>query len=200
VSIQFKPIESFFSDDDKAILANTAKLNANGKALRAKRDALTARIDKGETPTGPDIKARIASLIDGKPVAEVASLEAQRLEVLYAIRDNEDALDYLAGKEKTFRAEAGRKMVLDQKTQIVAAEKAIFEKFGELYQTFVPVWQAKRELLNNSIGTYGLFNNDFDEIMGVPTDINAPWADLFRQGVAARHISKMPAALTPRKS
>jgi hypothetical protein len=198
VTITFKPIQSFFTEDDKAILAGIEKLTANGKALPAKRDALTAAIDKGEKPTGQDIETRIANLIDGKSVAPVTSLEAQRLEVLYAIRDNEDGLDFLFGKKQIAHAEAGRKMVEAAKTQIVAAEKAIFDKLAELYDVFVPFWLAKRELLNNRIGTYGLFNNDVDEVLGVPTDLNSPWADLFRQGVVAGHIKKMPAALIPK--
>jgi len=160
VTIQFKPVESYFTEDDKAILADKAKLKALGKTFFAKRDAFTALIDKGETVAAPDLKTRIANLIDGKPVTQPPTLEAQRLEVLYAIRDNEQTLDELAVKEKAFRAEAGRKMVLDQKTQIVAANKAIFGKLAELYEVFVPFWLAKRELLNNSVGTYGLFNND----------------------------------------
>jgi hypothetical protein len=196
--IEFKSIESYFTEDDKAVIANTAKLNANGKTQRAKRDALTARIDKGETASGPNITSRIANLIEGKPVGEVASLEAQRLEILYGIRDNEDALDYLAGKEKTFRTVAGAKMVEAAKTQIVASEKEIYDAVQTLFNAFLPYWHAKRHLLNNGHPTLGQFTSPLDELLGVPVDVNSGWADIFRHGVAAGHIRKTPKELAPK--
>jgi hypothetical protein len=197
VTITFKQIESFLTDDDKALIANKAKLTANGKQLFAKRDALTAAIDKGGKAAGPDLKTRIANLIDGKPAAPVASLEAQRLEVLYAIRDNEEALDYLAVKEKAFRAEAGQKMVEAAKPQIVAAEKEIYDAVQTLFNAFLPYWTAKRSLLGNSITTLGLFGSPIDEILGVPVGVNSAWSDLFRHAVERGHL-RMPKELMPK--
>jgi hypothetical protein len=41
----------------------------------------------------------------------------------------------------------------------------------------------------------GNFLNDVDEVMGLPVDRNTPIAELFRQAVRARTISKMPVGL-----
>jgi hypothetical protein len=197
-NITFKDRSSYFSEDDKALIAAKVKLTANGKQLFAKRDAFTAAIDKGEKATGPNIKTRIANLIDGKPVAEVASLEAQRLEVLYAIRDNEEALDWVAVQIKKVEDIAGAKMVEAAKTQIVASEKEIYDAVQTLFDRFLTYWTAKRQLLNNSVTTLGLFGCPLDEILGVPQGVNSAWSDLFRHAVERGHISKLPKELLPK--
>jgi hypothetical protein len=89
-------------------------------------------------------------------------------------------------------------MLEDARPQIAGAEKAMWDAFVNLYEKFVPVWEAKRTLHNNSIRSYELFANPFDEFLGVPSDVNSLWAEAFRQGIAAKYVSKMPKALLPK--
>jgi hypothetical protein len=89
-------------------------------------------------------------------------------------------------------------MLDDARPQIVAAEKAMFDAFANLYDKFVPVWNAKRHLHGNSIRTYDLFLNSFEEFLGIPVGVNPAWTQLFREGIAAGHLSKMPQALRPK--
>jgi hypothetical protein len=69
--------------------------------------------------------------------------------------------------------------------------------FENLYNTFVPLWQAKVTLHGNSIRTYDLFVNSFQEFLGIPQGVNPAWTELFREGIKAGHIKAMPVALRP---
>ena len=117
--------------------------------------------------------------------------------MLVEIRDDEDDLSFLEGKAKLFEIEAQKKMLDDARPQILAAEKEIFETFSKLYNQFLPYWQTKSHLHGNSIRTYELFANSFDNFLDVPVNINSAWCELFREGIAAGHVSKMPQALRP---
>ena len=89
-------------------------------------------------------------------------------------------------------------MLEDARPQIESAEREIFETFLKLHSQVLPHWQTKRELHGNSVRTYDLFANSFDNLLGVPSDINSMWCELMREGIAAGYISKMPAALRPK--
>jgi hypothetical protein len=198
-NITFKPIQSFYSEGHKANIANTAKINAKVKDLCTECDAIDASIAANEDMKDPNPEARIAALADGRDAPPtVPPPSARRLEILYDLRDCNEALDYLAGKDKIFKTEAGRRMVEDARPQIVAAEKELFELLTKIHEKYLPYWQAMRSLLSNSIGTNGLFANDIDDVLGVPTDVNSGWADIFRGGVASGYVKKMPAALRPK--
>jgi hypothetical protein len=198
VSISFKLISKFRSDDHQAVLARIAELNAKGKALRAKRDSINKSIANDES-SDPNLKTRLSDLISGRSPTPPTPWDVQLHAVKVEIRDNDDDLDFLAGKAKAFEIEAEKKMLEDARPQIVAAEKAQWDAFVLLYETFVPVWQAKRALHGSSIRTYDLFAASFDNILGVPSDINSVWCELFREGIAAKHVSRMPSALAPKK-
>jgi hypothetical protein len=89
-------------------------------------------------------------------------------------------------------------MLESARPQIEAAEKEIFETFLKFHTQFLPYWETKRALHGNSIRTYDLFANSFDNLLGVPSDINSMWCELFREGIASRYVSKMPVALRPK--
>jgi hypothetical protein len=194
--INFKPEANYYSEDHKALLARTAELNPNGKTLRAKRDKIQKSIANDESDD-PNLKTRLADIIAGRSPTPPTPWDVRLREVQIEIRTNEDNLDFLAGKEKIFAIEAQKKMLDDSRPQIVAAEKAMFDAFANLYDKFVPVWNAKRHLHGNGIGTYELFANSFEEFLGIPVGVNPAWCELFREGIKAGHIKAMPVALRP---
>jgi hypothetical protein len=197
VTITFKPEVTFRTDDHKANLMNSAKISASLKPDYKERDELKAAIDRNETSdVAPEL--RIQALAEGRSLPVPATLEARHREVQVRIRDKHDALDFLDGKEKIFKIESQKKMLDDARPQIFAAEKEIFETILKLHAQVLPYWQAKRELHGNGVRTYELFANSFDEFFGIPVDVNSPFCELFREGIAAGHVRKMPAALLPR--
>jgi hypothetical protein len=196
VTITFKPIATFRNEDHKALLARTAELNAKGKTLRVKRDAINKSIANDESDD-PNLKTRLADIIAGRSPMPPTPWDVRLREVQIEIRTNEDDLDFLEGKSKFFEIEAQKKMLDDSRPQIVAAEKAMWAAFENLYDKFVPVWQAKVSLHGNSIRTYELFANSFEEFLGVPVGVNPAWCELFREGIKAGHVAKMPVALRP---
>lgn len=197
MSITFKPTDKFRTDDHKAVKARTVEKNANGKTLRTERDKIQKSIIAEES-NDPNLATRLADLIAGRKPTVPTPFDVRLREVQIKIRDNDDDLDFLAGKDKAFEIEAQKLMLEDAAPQITAAEKALWDAFVNLYDKFLPVWVAKRELHNNSIRTYQYFADPFEEFLGVPSDINSLWAEGFRQGIAAKYIAKTPAALRPK--
>jgi hypothetical protein len=198
VNIVFKPTAKFRTEDHNAVLARITERNAKGRTLRAKDAAIQKSIDNEES-NDPNLKSRLSDLISGRSPTPPTPWEVQRHAVKVEIQDNDDDLDFLSAKARQFEIEAEKKMVDDARPQIVAAEKEIFETFSKLFNQVLPYWQAKRHLHGNSVRTYDLFANSFDTILGVPSDLNSAWAELFREGIAAGYISKMPAALLPKR-
>lgn len=196
--IIFKPIDTFRIEDHKANLLNSTKIEASLKQEDyPARDKLKAAINRNETSdVAPEL--RVTALAEGRSLPVPATLEAQLYEVQVRIRDKNDALDYLAGKAKLLEIEAQKRMLDDARPQIVAAEKEIFETFTKLYNQYLNYWQSRQTLRGNSIRTFELFSNSFDEFLGVPVDINSAWCELFREGIAQGYVAKMPAALRPR--
>jgi hypothetical protein len=198
VTITFKPIDKFRADDHKALLASTANLEKLRKAECAERDKVQKSIADEES-NDPNLATRLTDLIAGRKPTVPTPFDVRLREVQVKIRDIDNDLDFLAAKEKQFEIEAQKRMVDDARPQIVAAEQAKWEAFVNLYEKFVPVWTAKRALHNHSIRSYDLFADSFDDFLGVPSDINSMWCELFRQGFAAGYIKKMPAALVPKR-
>jgi hypothetical protein len=198
VTITFKDKAKFRADDHNAVLARITERDATGKTLRAERDAIQ-RSMANEESTDPNLASRLTDLIAGRKPAVPTPWDVRLREVQIKIRDNDDDIDFLAGKAKAFEIEAERKMLEDTRPEIVTAERAMWDAFVNLYDKFLPVWQAKRHLHGNSIRTYDLFANSFDDLLGVPSDLNSVWADLYRNGIASGYIKKMPAALAPKR-
>src|SRR6266478_2124308 len=86
--IQFKPISSYYSDDDKAVIARKAELAAAGKCRKIELAEVDATIAKqGDTNPNPD--DQVQSLIAGIDVPRPQPLSAKRTELQYIIRDIE---------------------------------------------------------------------------------------------------------------
>jgi hypothetical protein len=196
-TITFKPVPTFRLDDHKAVIAVIDERKAKVKVKKAKRDKINKAMANDET-TDPNLAARLTDLISGRKPAVPTPWDAQLHEVKCEIRDDENDIEFLSGKAKIFEIEAERRMVDEARPQIAAHTQALWDAYVKLYEAFVPVWQAKRHLHGNSIRTFELFNDSFEEFLGVPVGVNPAWTELFRQGIAAGHIKQMPPALRPR--
>ena len=190
-----KELSAFYTDEDRKDFASTVRLTALVKDLRAELAAGDAARDEN---IELNAEARIASVISGTDAAPPKPWATRRTEIRYAERDIEEALDHLAVKAKAAEKEAGRKMVADAAKQILASDTEVFSAVQNLFEVYLPNWQAKRKLLNHSIGTYGHFSSELDQMLGIPTDLNSAWGDLFRTALAKGFIKKMPAELSPR--
>jgi hypothetical protein len=195
-NITFKPEANYYSDDHKAVRALTAEKPANIKTKKAKRDKILKSMDNESSE--PTLTARLDDLIARRVSTPPTPLDVQLREVQIEIRDEEDDLIFLDGKEKLFQIEAQKRMLDEAKPQIVAAERELFETFSKFYSQYLPYWQARQTLRGNSIRTFELFSNSFDEFLGIPVDINSAFCELFREGIKAGYISRMPTALRPK--
>jgi hypothetical protein len=195
--ITFKPEANFYIADHKANLMNSAKIKASLPEDYKERGELKAAIDRNESSdVSPEL--RIQAIAEGRSLPVPATLESRLYEVKVKIQSKNDALDYLAGKEKIFRVEAQKRMLAEARPQIAAATQAMWDAYANLFEKYATVWDAKRHLRNNSIRSYELFNDSFEEFLGIPVGVNPGWCQLFREGIAAKHIGKMPAALRPK--
>jgi hypothetical protein len=195
-TITFKPEPIFHGDDLKANLANATKIKESLKDDYKERDKIKAAIDRNEnSDIAPEL--RIKALAEGRSLPVPATLESRLYEVQVQIQSKNDALDYLEGKKKLLQVDAQKKMLDDARPQIAAATQAMWDAYVNLFEKYATVWAAKRHLRGNSIRTYELFNDSFEEFLGVPVGVNPAWTQLFREGIKAGHISKMPAALRP---
>jgi hypothetical protein len=196
-TITFKPEPTFHGDDLKANLANAAKIKVSLPEDYKERDNIKAAIDRNEnSDVSPEL--RIQAIAEGRSLPVPATLESRLHAVQVKIQSKNDALDYLAGKEKLLREQAQKRMVDEARPQIAAQTQALWDAFANLYEKYVPLWQARRHLHGNSVRTFELFNDSFEEFLGIPQGVNPAWSELFRQGIKAGHIRKMPAALAPK--
>ena len=191
--ITIKPVASYYSDDDKAILARKAELAATGKRRQIELAELDAAIaEQGNPNSTPE--DTIQNLIAGIEVPRPPPLSERRTALQYVIRDIEQALDYLAGKERQININAGARLAKDIKPQHDAAEKELVDALLIAHQKHLLYWNAKRHLLNNGIGLYGNFNVDADEVLGIPVNGGSTLAEYFRDAVKAGYIQTLPAA------
>jgi hypothetical protein len=189
--IQFKPIEAYYTDDDKAIIARKAELAATGKRLQSELAALDAAIAaQSDLPTPED---RIQNLIAGTAPQKPPS--AKRTELQIAIRDIEQALDYMAGKERRVTMTAGARLCKDVKPQVDKAEKELAAAMVIAHEKQFMRWQAKQYLVNAGTGLNGLFDSNVEKILGVPVDKGSVLHDYFYAAVKAGHLRAVPAAL-----
>jgi hypothetical protein len=144
-AITLKPTATFRSDDHKAVLGRITELNAKGKTLRAKRES-TNRSIANEESNDPNLKSRLSDLIAGRSPAPPTPWDVRLREVEIEIRDNEDDIEFLSGKDRIFEIEAQKRMLDEASPQIVAAEKAMWDAFVNLYEKHLPVWPPARQL------------------------------------------------------
>jgi hypothetical protein len=118
--ITLKPLSSFYTDDDKAVIARKAELAATGK----RRQAELAELDSAIATQGdiaPDQDDQVQNLIAGTETPRPQPLT----ELQYIIRDIEQALDFMAEKERQVTIKAGARLAKDIKPQVDIAEREL---------------------------------------------------------------------------
>jgi hypothetical protein len=194
VTIQFKDISSFYLPEDKAVFASIDQLKETAARLRSDLVTVDAAIANDTNPD-PDPDSRLANLIAGNSVVPVKSWSEQRLDLQRAMRDVENALDFMAGKKRAVEYQAGARLAHSIKAQHDAAEKTMVDALVVAHERHFLYWQAKRHLLNNGIGIYGLFSSDVDNVLGIPIDKGTPLADLLRTAVTNGFLKAVPESL-----
>jgi len=192
--ITFEPIISYYTDDDKAVIARKAELAAAGKRRQAELAEVDIAIAK-QGDVDPNPADQIQNLIAGIEVPRPQPLSAKRTELQYIIRDIEQALDFMAGKERQANINAGARLAKDIKPQHDIAAKELADALLVAHEKHLVYWQAKRNLINGAIGLYGLFDSNVDEILGIPVDKGTPLADLFREAVKQKYLRAVPESL-----
>lgn len=192
--ITIKPIASYYNADDKAIFASIDQLEATAKRLDSDLATVDAAIANDTNPD-PDPDSRLANLIAGNSVQPIKSWSTRRIELQHAMRDVETALDFMASKKRAVEYQAGARLAKEIKTQHDAAEKAVVDALVVAHEKHFLYWQAKRHLLNNGIGIYGLFSSDVDNVLGIPIDKGSPLADLLRTAVTNGFLKSVPESL-----
>ncbi len=187
-------LDKYYTDDERAIFARDKDLEATGKRLRRDLAVIDASIAAGEN-ADPNPEQRLDALVKGITLATPRSWADRRIELLYANRDVEQARDYLADKIRVANLAAGERLAKHNKPATDAAEKLVAEKFLGFYDAYHASWKMRRTLLNDGIGLFGSFNgsSQIDDFLGIPVDVNSPFAEIFRDFVAAGQIKRLPA-------
>jgi multidrug efflux pump subunit AcrA (membrane-fusion protein) len=189
--ITLKPLSSYYTDDDKAVIARKAELAATGKRRQAELTELdTAIATQGDI--APDQDDQVQNLIAGLETPRPQPLAARRTELQYVIRDIEQALDFMAGKERQVTIKAGARLAKDIKPQVDIAERELVEALVIAHEKHLTYFNAKRHLINGGIGLNGLFASGVDGVLGIPVDKGTPLADLFRAAVRAGYLKSAP--------
>jgi hypothetical protein len=192
--ITIKPISSYYNDDDVAVIARKAELNA---ALTCRQSEL-AEVDAAiasRTEIMPDPEERIESLIAGIDVPRPQPLGVKRTELQYMIIDIKAALEFMSGKERQVNHKASIRLTKDIRPQVDLAETELVDALVLAHRKHLDYWRGKRHLLNHDIHLCGLFESRVDDILGVPLNGQTPLADLFRAAVKSRHLKVLPVEL-----
>jgi hypothetical protein len=97
-TITFKPEANFYTDEHKAVLALKAEKIASVKIKKAKRDKIRKSMDSATSE--PTLTSRLGDLIARRTPTPPTPLDVQLREVQIEIRDEEDDLTFLDGKDK----------------------------------------------------------------------------------------------------
>jgi hypothetical protein len=191
--ITIKPIEAYYSDDDKAIIARKAELVAAGKRRQSELAEVDAAITAHDpNPTPEDA---VQNLIDGVEAPRPQPLSEKRTALQHVLRDIEEALHFMNGKERRAKMNAGARLAKDIRPQVDKAEKELVAALVIAHEKHLTFWQAKHHLIDAATGLNGLFESNVDDILGVPVNKQSPLADLFRTAVKANHLKSIPAVL-----
>jgi hypothetical protein len=192
--ISIKPIDFYYTDDDRAIIANKAELVATGKRRQAELVELDTAISR-QQDTAPNQDIQVQDLIAGIERPRQKPLDAKRTTLQHVIREIEQALDFMAEKERQVTMKAGARLAKDIKPQVDLAERELAAALVIAHEKHLVCFRAKRALLNNGIGLFGLFDSNIDDILDIPVNKGTPLADYFRGQVAAGHLKNVPAQL-----
>jgi cephalosporin hydroxylase len=192
--ISFKPIASYYTEDDKAVIARKAELAATGRRRQSELAEVDIAIAE-HRDIDPAAVDQIQNLIAGIEVVRPQPLGEKRTALQYVIRDIEQALDFMAGQERQVTMKAGARLAKDIKPQVDTAAKELADALVIAHEKHLAYWNGKRHLINSGIGLNGLFDSNVDEILGIPVDKGTPLADLFRAAVHAGNLKTVPVAL-----
>jgi hypothetical protein len=192
--ISIKPIAEFYTDDDKAVFKSKADL----KALAVRHQAKLAELEvviASNVDLIPNAETQVQNLIAGIDAELPKPLDVQRADIQIAIRDIEQSLDFLAGRERQVNHQASVRLAKDIKPQVDIAEKELASALVTAHEKHVAYFVAKRSLLNSGIALCGQFGSTVDDVLGVPVNHLTPLADLFRGAVKAGYLNAMPKEL-----
>jgi hypothetical protein len=192
--IKFPSIEEFYTDDERAIMAKKPELLATRKRCQSELAEVDAAIAT-EGDLDPHAEDRIQNLIAGIDTPRPQPLSEKRIELLYKIRDIEQALDYMASQERRVTMTAGARLAKDVKPQVDAAAARLADAVVTMHEAYLPWAQAKFHLIDTGTGLNGLFDSNIGDILAAPTSKETPLADYFRAAVKAGHLRAVPAAL-----
>jgi hypothetical protein len=191
--IHIKELSEYFSDDEAAVFTRTTDLKTMLAGRRSELAAIDAKI---AVPDAVDSRSedQVQSLITGVEIKRPPPLNAQRMEIQYAIRDLEEALDFMAGKELQANLNAGARLAEDIKPQVDTAAKELFDALALAHDRHFSYWTAKRHVINLGVGLNGLFDSAVDDVLGIPTDKGSPLAFVLREAVRQRQLRTLPKA------
>jgi hypothetical protein len=191
VNFNIPPIAHYYTDDDEAIIAKQAELKIVAKRRQAELADIDEKIAKhGDVETQSE--THVQNLIDGVEIERPTPLGAQRTSKQYEIRDVDMAENYIADKVRVVNITAGARLAKDIKPAADIAAKELADALVIAHEKHFSYWQAKRQLLNNGISLYGLFDSNVDDILGIPVDKGTPLADYFRDAVEQKHLRAVP--------
>jgi hypothetical protein len=192
--ISIKPITDFYTADDEAVLANKAELKAMAKRRQSELVEIDALITSHVDPN-PNAETRVQNLIAGIDTDFPKPLDVQRTDIQMAIRDIEQALDFLADKERQVNQRAGARLAKGIKPQVDIAERELVEALVIAHEKHLTYFNAKRHLINGGTGLNGLFASNVDDVLGIPVDKGTALADLFRAAVRDGYLRSIPKEL-----
>jgi hypothetical protein len=189
--IHIKPLSTYYDDDDRAILTKQSELKLLAKRWQGELANIDAKI-ANRADVEIQSEDSVQNLIDGIETERPIPLGAQRNTIQHKIRDTDMAEDWIADKVRVLNIKAGRKLAADIKPQADAAETALADAMIVVHEKQLVCWNAKRHLIGNGIGCFGLFDSNDDDILGIPVDRGTPLADYFRNAVKRRLLRSVP--------
>ncbi|MBP0116276.1 hypothetical protein [Bradyrhizobium vignae] len=142
---------------------------ADGLATRAKEAEQRALTMRDRLQAGPSKEERAADAERAAKGEPLPDLNNQFNVALREFRALEDALKAQQAKVETVRRGAGGKMCDEVVRPLYKeAEKRLASVLSELYSIHSEIFWLKRGLLNQGLGTYGVFGLE-PEFLGVPS-------------------------------
>ncbi|MCK1357350.1 hypothetical protein [Bradyrhizobium sp. 199] len=160
-------------------------------ALRTKEAEQRALMLRDRLQEGPSKEERAADAeraVKGEPLAD---LDSEFKTALREFRALEDALKAQKAKVVAVRREAGGKMCDELVVPLYAkAEKRLASLLFDLYTQHCEIFRLKRGLLNQGLGTYGVFRLE-PEFLGVPNG-TSDFEIFLRECVKAGLLRSLP--------
>jgi len=194
VTIKIPDLAEFYSDEDKTVIQRTASLEATDKLIDAALAKVDAAIANNED-ADPDRESRITNITVGTLSAAPKSWAEQRADLQRQKRDVQTALDIMARKKQIIDYQAGARLAKHIRPLHDIAARELADALVIAHEKHLIYWTAKRHLLNNGIGIYGLFSSNVDDILGIPVGTAAPLTDYFRDAVRQKYLRAVPESL-----